>query len=311
MGQLTSGPDPAPPRSDSKLLAACCARRRWTPTASPGRRRTSRRRSDLITRSDAPAGRTYAAAALRAGKPGVIARVHGSFIFPDTNAHGQGEQPHALYSVRFDAATLWGDSAEPRAPVHIDLWERYLQPASRQGAHHERRPRRPRSSPPRAGVGSLAPGPRARVAPRRRRSSRARPSTASSARTSRTSDRTTAQGRRAGVGRPAIGSGSSPTARRPSRSWASAASTSRSSRTRRASTTSSSARSAPAIRTRSSDFRPSGTSRSSTARGRCASRASSCTNSAWTCPRAPRSASGTRAPTRYLVLPSGRPAPSG
>jgi nitrile hydratase len=64
------------------------------------------------------------------GKPGVIARVHGSFIFPDTNAHGQGEQPHALYSVRFDASTLWGDSAEPRAPVHLDLWERYLQRAA-------------------------------------------------------------------------------------------------------------------------------------------------------------------------------------
>src|SRR5437899_2162265 len=37
---------------------------------------------------------------------------------------------HALYSVRCDAALPWGASAEPRAPVHIDRWERYLEPAA-------------------------------------------------------------------------------------------------------------------------------------------------------------------------------------
>ena len=43
MGQLTSGPDPAPPRSDSKLLARMLrATKDGRPTASPGRRRTSR-----------------------------------------------------------------------------------------------------------------------------------------------------------------------------------------------------------------------------------------------------------------------------
>src|SRR6266481_5415344 len=83
----------------------------------------------VLTRHDAPVGHTRLPRYAR-GKPGVIVRVHGTFIFPDTNAHGQGEQPHALYSVRFDAALLWGASAEPRAPVHIDLWERYLEPAA-------------------------------------------------------------------------------------------------------------------------------------------------------------------------------------
>jgi nitrile hydratase subunit beta len=66
------------------------------------------------------------------GKLGVVHHVHGGFVFPDTNAHGGGEQPNTLYSVRFDAAELWGPSTEPRAAVYLDLWERYLEPASSQ-----------------------------------------------------------------------------------------------------------------------------------------------------------------------------------
>jgi nitrile hydratase len=63
------------------------------------------------------------------GKAGVVHRVHGSFVFPDTNAHGGGENAQPLYSVRFDARELWSDSAEPgHAGVHLDLWESYLEP---------------------------------------------------------------------------------------------------------------------------------------------------------------------------------------
>ena len=51
-------------------------------------------------------------------------------MFPDTHAHGRGEQPQPLYSVRFDARELWGESAEPNQVVHIDLWESYLLPGS-------------------------------------------------------------------------------------------------------------------------------------------------------------------------------------
>jgi nitrile hydratase beta subunit len=60
------------------------------------------------------------------GKRGVIHRCHGIHVFPDTHAHGQGEQPQPLYSVRFDARELWGESAEPNQAVHIDVWESYL-----------------------------------------------------------------------------------------------------------------------------------------------------------------------------------------
>ncbi len=61
------------------------------------------------------------------GRRGLIHRVHGVHVFPDTNAHGLGEQAQPLYSVRFEARELWGLDAEPNQWVHLDLWERYLE----------------------------------------------------------------------------------------------------------------------------------------------------------------------------------------
>ena len=63
------------------------------------------------------------------GRVGVIARDHGVHVFPDTNAHYLGEQPHHLYSVAFDARELWGAEAPAADRVYVDLWERYLDPA--------------------------------------------------------------------------------------------------------------------------------------------------------------------------------------
>jgi hypothetical protein len=62
-------------------------------------------------------------------KQGVIERVHGGFVFPNTNAHGAGENLQWLYTVRFDARELWGDSADLGLTVTIDAWEGYLDPA--------------------------------------------------------------------------------------------------------------------------------------------------------------------------------------
>ena len=47
---------------------------------------------------------------------------------PDAVVQGKGACPEPLYSVRFEATELWGDSAEPRQTVNIDLWESYLEP---------------------------------------------------------------------------------------------------------------------------------------------------------------------------------------
>jgi nitrile hydratase subunit beta len=90
-----------------------------TPRFAPG--------DPVRTREMHPHGHTRLPRYAR-GKPGVIHRCHGIHVFPDTNAHGRGEQPQPLYSVRFDARELWGEAAEPNQAVHIDLWESYLLP---------------------------------------------------------------------------------------------------------------------------------------------------------------------------------------
>ena len=59
------------------------------------------------------------------GKAGEIVAVHGTHVFPDSNAQGLGEDPQWLYTVRFTAAELWG--RDTRDSVMIDLWEPYLE----------------------------------------------------------------------------------------------------------------------------------------------------------------------------------------
>jgi nitrile hydratase subunit beta len=62
------------------------------------------------------------------GRTGVIERLHGCHVFPDTNALGEGENPRWLYTVRFDARDLWGPDADPMLTVSVDAWESYLEP---------------------------------------------------------------------------------------------------------------------------------------------------------------------------------------
>jgi len=81
----------------------------------------------VVTRNVHPHGHTRLPRYVR-GKRGVIHRLHGIHVYPDTNAHGQGEQPQPLYSVRFEGRELWGESAEPNEQVHVDCWESYLLP---------------------------------------------------------------------------------------------------------------------------------------------------------------------------------------
>jgi nitrile hydratase len=75
-----------------------------------------------------PAGHTRLPRYAR-GKVGVIELLHGAHVFPDSNAHGQGEQPDWLYTVAFNASELWGRDADPTSVVSIDAWEAYLEPA--------------------------------------------------------------------------------------------------------------------------------------------------------------------------------------
>jgi nitrile hydratase len=67
--------------------------------------------------------------AYAAGATGEIVLHHGGHVFPDSNAHFNGEAAEPLYAVRFSAQELWGAEADPRDEVVLDLWESYLEAA--------------------------------------------------------------------------------------------------------------------------------------------------------------------------------------
>lgn len=62
------------------------------------------------------------------GRVGVVEAVQGSFVFPDDNAHGRGENPEWVYTVVFDGGEIWGEDAADGLTVSIDAWESYLEP---------------------------------------------------------------------------------------------------------------------------------------------------------------------------------------
>jgi nitrile hydratase subunit beta len=61
------------------------------------------------------------------GHEGVVERLHGAHVFPDSAAVGKGEDPQWLYTVRFDAQELWGADADPKLKVSIEAFEPYLE----------------------------------------------------------------------------------------------------------------------------------------------------------------------------------------
>jgi nitrile hydratase beta subunit len=75
-----------------------------------------------------PAGHTRQPRYVR-GRVGVVHEHYGSHVFPDRSAEGSREGRH-LYSVRFEASELWGETGDKRGSVYVDLWEDYLEPAS-------------------------------------------------------------------------------------------------------------------------------------------------------------------------------------
>jgi nitrile hydratase len=63
------------------------------------------------------------------GHVGVIERLHGAHVYPDTVAIGAGENPQWLYTVVFDGRELWGEESDPTLKVSIEAFEPYLNPA--------------------------------------------------------------------------------------------------------------------------------------------------------------------------------------
>jgi len=79
----------------------------------------------VIARNMHPVGHTRLPRYVR-GKPGVVVADRGAFSFPDSNAAGEGLRPQHVYTVAFDAHTLWGDDTTADR-VCVDLWEDYLE----------------------------------------------------------------------------------------------------------------------------------------------------------------------------------------
>ena len=79
----------------------------------------------VIARNMHPVGHTRLPRYVR-GKPGVVVADRGVFSFPDSNAAGEGLRPQHVYTVAFDARTLWGDDTTADS-VCVDLWEDYLE----------------------------------------------------------------------------------------------------------------------------------------------------------------------------------------
>ena len=88
------------------------------PPATPGRFALGDR---VTVARMAPAGHTRCPRYVR-GATGTVAAVHGGWPLPDK---GEGSEPEALYTVRFELADLWGADTEPGG-LYVDLWDSYL-----------------------------------------------------------------------------------------------------------------------------------------------------------------------------------------
>jgi nitrile hydratase len=61
------------------------------------------------------------------GHVGVIEKVHGCHVFPDSHASRREEDPQWLYTVRFEGRELWGDQGDATVRVSVEAWEPYLE----------------------------------------------------------------------------------------------------------------------------------------------------------------------------------------
>lgn len=127
-GKPAAGSQKATPRLTAAAVPAVAARRGSYMRPEAEAKARFKVGEHVRARKMNPVGHTRLPRYAR-GREGIIARHHGIFVFPDTNAHFLGEQPQHLYSVRFAARELWGDGASPLDSVYIDMWDSYLEHA--------------------------------------------------------------------------------------------------------------------------------------------------------------------------------------
>lgn len=130
--ELASGRKLAEPAPDARVLRPADVDRALAKGAPSDREAQAPARfhpgQRVRARNMHPFGHTRLPRYLR-GRRGEIVRVNGVHVFPDSSAHGLGDDPQWLYTVRFTARELWGDDRNAADTVHADLWEPYLEPA--------------------------------------------------------------------------------------------------------------------------------------------------------------------------------------
>lgn len=125
LGKTTrQGADPKPLTLAEALAANRASHRRFEvdatarPAFGPG--------DKVLTRRNMHSGHVRLPAYARGASGEVIAH-HGAHLLPDKSSRGIMEGEH-LYTVAFAAPELWGETADPRDSVTLDLWESYLVP---------------------------------------------------------------------------------------------------------------------------------------------------------------------------------------
>ena len=99
------------------------------PADRPGNRAQAFAIGDRVrARTINPAGHTRLPRYAR-GHLGVVERLHGAHVYPDSLVAGHGEDTQWLYTVVFDGKEIWGPDTDPTLTVSIDAFEPYLEPA--------------------------------------------------------------------------------------------------------------------------------------------------------------------------------------
>jgi nitrile hydratase len=125
-GRALGSPKPLPHKLTLDAVKAGMARNSfYRQQQGPARFKPGDR---VLTRNIHPQGHTRLPRYVR-GHVGVVERLHGCQVFPDSAALGEGDNPQWLYTVRFEGRDLWGADADPTLKVSVEAFEPYLDPA--------------------------------------------------------------------------------------------------------------------------------------------------------------------------------------
>ncbi|NMM43057.1 nitrile hydratase subunit beta [Rhodospirillaceae bacterium KN72] len=117
----------APPNRVLKADMVAAALAKGGPVdRDPGDRKPAFAVGDRVrTRNLQPTGHVRLPSYAR-DKVGTVEAVQGYHAFPDKSALGDRSAAEWIYTVTFDAKTLWGDRGRDGDAVSIDAWEPYL-----------------------------------------------------------------------------------------------------------------------------------------------------------------------------------------